>query len=213
MPQPRQRPTTTATPDPEPTTPSSSPSPNGDEARSASSPTGSSAGSDFISEPGPAFDPELGPAAPELDEPDPLEEPGWEERTIREYLELQGEVFHELAKWRLVGDDAEDVWLHTERDLGAIAPPLTRILNRYDLTRAAAVAGDEGLLIASLGRYAGRNLAKTRRLMAQARQAPPEPVSGAAADPGTGPEDDAEWQRTHAEPFAGPPALKPKGRG
>jgi hypothetical protein len=104
------------------------------------------------------------------------------------------------------------VWLHTQRDLRAIAPPLTRILNRYDVTRAAAAAGDEALLAAGLLRYGTGNVVKTRRAMAARRAQGEQPITGRAAEPDTGPEHDEEWQRTH-DPLGGaPPSLRPKGR-
>lgn len=117
---------------------------------------------------------------------------------------------HGLVEWR-AGLDGTELWLHTDQDLRAIAPPLTRILNRYDVTRAAAAAGDEALLAAAILRYGSRNVIRTNRALHRKRTLPPEPVSGVAAEPDTGPEHDPEWQRTHAEdPFAGPPNLTPR---
>jgi hypothetical protein len=202
---------------PSPPTPGPTPiRPQQEAGHSQPSPTGSSAGFDFVTDPGPAFDPEAGPAEPELETIDRLEDLGWEEATIREALSTQGELLHELARWRLALDEeeAEDVWMHTDRDLRAIAPPLTRILNRYDVTRAAAVAGDEALLAAGIARYGARNVIKTRRLLAMQRARVQEvPSSGRAAEPGTGPEHDEDWQRVHDnDPLGGaPPALRPKG--
>ncbi|MFL5910773.1 MAG: hypothetical protein ACJ768_09435 [Gaiellaceae bacterium] len=200
------------TPGPPPSSPTR-PSPSDDEARSASSPTASSAASEFAADPGPAFDPEGAPAAPEPEEDRSgwFEDPHWEESTIRDALVLQGEIAHSLVEWRLELDGT-DVWQHTQKDLRAIAPPLTRILNRYEPTRLAAAAGDEALLAAGLMRYASRNVMRTRRAMAN-RQPPagPQPVTGTPAEPGTGPEHDPDWQRVHSDPLGGPPNLTPKG--
>lgn len=172
--------------------------------------TVSSAGS-FVSDSGPEFDPKQAPEAPpvEVEEPPPgfLEE--WDEGRVRELLELQGEVTHAVFNGGPLDDET---WLHTERDLRAIAPPLTRILNRYDPTRAAAVMGDEALLIASVGRYGVRNYTKRRRYLAAQQDQQPAPVTGAPAPEGTGPEHDEQWQRTQgADMRVEPPALIPKG--
>jgi hypothetical protein len=195
----------TPPPTPGPTRPSQSDGP--------ASSTAFSAGSEFAADPGPPFDPDASPAEPELDVTETwAEDPHWEEKTIREALTLQGELLHSAAEWRL-GVDGTDIWLHTERDLAAIAPPLTRILNRYDVTRAAAAAGDEGLLAAAILRYGSRNVIRTRRVLAARRAEPDRPRSGAPAEPETGPEFDEEWQRTHPDgPFGGPPPITPKGR-
>lgn len=187
--------------------PSSNPNPGqgGREAGSADSSTGSWAASDFLADAGPAFDPERAPVT----EFDPEEEglavePGdWDEQRVREFLILQGEITHELLK---VGEEDTETWLHTERDLRAIAPPLTRILNRYDATRALAAAGDEALLAAAVVRYGARNYTRRQRLLALQAQAEPQPVTGVPAEPGSGPDDGEEWL------YQAPPALVPKGR-
>jgi hypothetical protein len=173
---------------------------------SAGSSTGSSA-AEFLADPGPTFDEKNAPAAPP---PDAVEEVAaaleeWDEPRIREILTLQGEVTHELLR---VGKDDTETWIHTEKDLRAIAPPLTRILNRYDATRALAAAGDEALLAAAVVRYGARNFTKRRRLLAaRAAEAAETPITGVEAPPDTGAEADEEWQRV----VGAPPALTPKG--
>jgi hypothetical protein len=198
---------------PGPTRPSPPTPPPLDADRSASSSTASAAGSEaFSADPGPAFDPGASPAAPELDIDDlAVEEIRWEESQIRDALVLQGELAHGLVEWR-TGLEETELWLHTDQDLRAIAPPLTRILNRYDVTRAAAAAGDEALLGAAFLRYGTRNMIRTRRALARRAAQPPQPVSGRGAEPQTGPEHDPEWQATHADdPFANrPPDLTPR---
>jgi hypothetical protein len=162
-----------------------------------------SAGSEFIADPGPGFDTEQAPPAPTPEQPPEVLLDEWDEQRIREALVLQGEVTHALLR---VGPEDTETWLHTERDLRAIAPPLTRILNRYDITRAAAAAGDEALLAAGLVRYGARNFTRRRKLQAARQEQGPQPVTGREAPPDTGPEHDEDWQRTMA-----PPALVPKG--
>lgn len=201
-------------PSPEPRSPSpeTTPSPStshGAEGRSRSSSAGSSAHS-FVSDPGPTFDPKAAPEAPEVEEPE-LEIDEWDEQRVRELLNLQGEITHAALR---VGPDDEDTWKHTRRDLDTIAPPLTRILNRYDVTRAAAAAGDEILLVTAVGRYGFTNYTKRRRLLKAQQPQGPQPVSGAEAPEDTGPEADEEYQRVHAVHFdvpqtEPPPAITP----
>jgi hypothetical protein len=184
--------------------------PRSAEGRSQSSSAASSAARSFISDPGPAFDPKAAPAAPEVEEPE-LELEEWDEQRVRELLTLQGEITHAVLK---VGDRDEETWKHTKRDLDTIAPPLTRIMNRYDVTRAAAAAGDEILLVTAVGRYGFTNYTKRRRLIRDQAPAGPQPVWGAGAPEETGPEHDEEYSRVHAVHFEAPmteppPAITP----
>ena len=188
-------------PSPSPSDPPS-PSPSPSQSGPGSS-TDSSA--EFLADPGPAFDPKQAPEAPVLEpEDEPLVADGWQEETIKSLLVTQGNVTHMVFN---AGPEDTDTWKHTQDDLRAIAPPLTRILNRYDASRAAAAAGDEIALIAGLAAYGGRNYTKRRRLIAHQNADGPQPLSGVAADEDVGPEFDAEYQRVN-EP---PPALVPKG--
>jgi hypothetical protein len=89
---------------------------------------------------------------------------------------------------------------------------MTRILNRYDVTRAAAAAGDEILLVTAVGRYGFTNYAKRRRYLKAQQPQGPQPVTGAEAPEESGPEVDEEYQRVHAMPFEvtePPPAITP----
>jgi hypothetical protein len=188
--------------------PSPPPSRSGGQTRSGSSSAGSSAPSGFVADPGPAFDARRAPAAPEIEEPElPLEE--WDEERIREFFMMGSETLHWMLR---VGPEDEETFKATERDLDAMVPPATRIANRYDAIRAAAAAGDEVLLAAALTRYGLRNYARRRRLLAALAAAPPQPASGEAALPDTGPDTDPGWQRVHGDPFLGaPPDITPKG--
>ena len=164
-------------------------------------------GHEFLADPGPEFDPKRAPAAPEV-EPELVAVEEWEEKQVRELLTLQGEIAHAFLS---AGEDDKDTWIHTERDLNAIAPPLTRIMNRYDAMRAAAAAGDEILLASAVSRYGARNYIKRRRYIAAIRAAEPQPITGVDAPPESGPESDEDWQRTHDPMFDAPPAIVPKG--
>lgn len=165
--------------------------------------SGPGSSAEFVADPGPAFDPEQAPEAPALELQDELAielQEGWQEETIRSLLVTQGNVTHALLR---VGPDDGDTWQHTQDDLRAIAPPLCRILNRYDATRAAAAAGDEIALAAAVAAYGARNYTRRRRLLAAIAAQEPVPITGVAADPDLHPE--------FHEIFEGPPALRPKG--
>jgi hypothetical protein len=82
---------------------------------------------------------------------------------------------------------AEADSIYTRDELRAIAPPLTRILNRYDATRAAAATGDELALLIGLTGYVGRSIEERRRaLRALAAEQPDdldfEPVTAYGPD-------------------------------
>lgn len=123
---------------------------------------------------------------------------------MRSLLVTQGNVTHAIFK---VGAEDTETWKQTEEDLKAIAPPMTRLLNRYDVTRAAAAAGDEIALGAAIAAYGARNYTRRRRLLAAIAAQGPEPITGRAAEPGTGPDEDDEYLRIHEAP----PAIRPKG--
>jgi hypothetical protein len=180
-------------PSPSPT----DPSPNGEEPSGDSSTASPPADSAFVGDPGPAFDPEA--PAPEAPEPRPDAElhalpglEGWEQDAVESLLRGQGAVLHAVAG---VGDQD---WLYTEDDLAAIAPPLTRILNRYPATRAAAGSGDELALMLGLGAYATRSWAERRDVLEQLREEEPVPITGDAPAPGSPdestPSDESPWK-------------------
>lgn len=161
---------------------------------SAASSTASRAASPFVEDPGQSFDPE---GAPPIGAPEDAGElalepaPEWEQSTVRTILTSQGMVLHDAIG---VGD--ED-WAYTAAELGAIAPPLTNILNRYDATRAAAGTGDELALMIGLGGYVTRSYMERRDVLASIEDEEPEPITGVpAADADNQSDNDdegAEW--------------------
>jgi hypothetical protein len=156
---------------PRPKDPSASPSPSPSPAAAADSSPGSSTASDagLVADAGPVFDPnevdDDRTAPPELDEPNsPAWTPDdlWDEQRVRSVLQAKGLVLHGL----LAVDPSSDEWSYTDDDLSAIAPPLTRILNRYDATRAAAAAGDELAVAVGFGGYAIRSYGQRKAALA-----------------------------------------------
>lgn len=130
-------------------------------------PTGAS-GSGFISDPGPVFDSDQAarepPPAPEPEILDSL----WHEETVRSLLEAQGSVLHGVA------GKGETDWVYTRDELRAIAGPLTRILNRYPATQAAAGSGDEIAVILGMGGYTMRSIRERKAALAAATPEEPE---------------------------------------
>ncbi|MFL5901238.1 MAG: hypothetical protein ACJ75S_08585 [Solirubrobacterales bacterium] len=165
------------------------------QAESAPSSTVSSAAdSTFIGDPGPAFESDgdyarEGFAPPEpgadLGAPPPVEL-GWEEDSVRSILTAKGAAVHALA------GVAEADWIYTEADLMAIAAPLTRILNRYPVTQAAAGAGDELAVAIGFGGYAMRSYTERKVELEAQEEVEHVPASGRVAEPDTGPQPQPE---------------------
>jgi hypothetical protein len=161
--------------DPSPSQPES-PSPNGATASSPRSEPASTS-SAFVADPGPAFDPQTAGPQPEPLAELELELLGWEEEQVRQMLEAQGLVLHTVAA---VDKDSGE-WLYTAAELRAIAGPLTRILNSYDVTRAAAGTADPIVMMIGLSGYVTRSYGERRRLLAELA-GPPVPITGLQPD-------------------------------
>lgn len=144
--------------------PSDKPINAADEADSSpASATDSPRSEGFIADAGPAFDAERAAQEPG---PEPLEAEaqldleGWEEEVVESLLGVKGRMLHTAV------GVAEQDWIYTELDLAAIAPPLTRILNRYPAVRAYAAYGDPIVLITATAAYATRSLGERRQVLA-----------------------------------------------
>lgn len=83
--------------------------------------------------------------------------PGWDEKTIRQFLTGAGAGLH------LMLGAGEADWLMTQEDLERIAPPLTRMSNRYQPMLALSPYGDPLLVAAGLGLYGWRSTLQTVR--------------------------------------------------
>lgn len=156
--------------------------PSGDS--STESGRASQTGDVFVADPGPAFQPG---DAPEPEQPAaelhalPEPAPEWMEDTVRGLLSTKGELLHAL-----VGVADED-WRYTEVDLQAIAPPLTRILNRYPATAAAAAFGDPMLLAVAMSAYGIRSARERSEMLQAIAEEPDQPITGVPAPAGTEP--------------------------
>jgi hypothetical protein len=169
-------------PNPEPASPppspESAPPPSG-AASSAASSRASQSESGFVADAGPEFDPDA--AGAEMPEPPaPAGEPAalieWEEDTIKALLTLKGRGIHAMI------GVAEQDWRYTELDLAAIAPPLTRICNRYEPIQRFAKYSDPLTLAFALGAYGVRSL-EERQVMIAAMQGEEGTVPIAPAGP------------------------------
>ncbi|MFI4950661.1 MAG: hypothetical protein ACHP7A_06450 [Caulobacterales bacterium] len=146
--------------DQQPARPSPSPSPSPEGAAAVSSP-GSATDSPsspppFIADAGPPFDPEAAAAEPPPAPPREPEAPAnliqWEQDTVEALLMLKGRAMHAGI------GVAEHDWRYTELDLAAIAPPLTRIANRYEPVQRLAKHADPLILLFAVGGYGVRSL-------------------------------------------------------
>lgn len=108
---------------------------------------------------------------PEVDAPSAELDPDvrWEEAQVRTLLKIQGGALH-----LVLSGGHPQAWKYTADDLDDIAGPLTRIANRYPLTRAAAAAGDELALAAALGKYGVRSMVQRGQAIAAAELAETE---------------------------------------
>jgi hypothetical protein len=118
-------------------------------------------GHGFIADPGPDHDPEAAP--PPEEAPPELLDAAWDPEVVKGLLTAQGQALHTFA------GKGDDDWVYTRDELRAIAPPLTRILNRYDATRMAAATGDEFALIIGLTGYVGRSITVRRDALRELR--------------------------------------------
>lgn len=105
-----------------------------------------------------------GPDEIELGQPVVLEQ-DWIEESVGEHLVMVGEGLH-----MMLGGAHDESWKMSEDDLRRIAPPLTRILNRYDPTRAASAASDPILLTWGTGLYAYRSVLQERAARMERRE-------------------------------------------
>ena len=201
-----------------PRSPSPQSPPPGEEGSSrASSPASRSEPPGFIADAGPQFDPERAaaepsPAPPPAAEPAPLIE--WQPETIEALLMLKGRGLHAAI------GVAEADWHYTELDLAAIAPPLTRICNRYEPIAQLAKYSDPLTLAFALGAYGVRSLeerqAAIRQLEGEADTRPIGPAEEVAVDhdvaaapsPSTAPRQ-TQWATSAQGPPPAPAAAAP----
>lgn len=162
----------------------------------------------LVGDAGPPFDPsgEQPPPPVQLD-PDALAGGDrWSAQRVRALLEGKGELLHQAVA---VDPDSTE-WRYTAADLRTIAPPLARILNRYDVTRAAAAGGDELAVAVGFAGYGMRSWSERRaalRLLAEDEPEPPYVSPAAApapADPEPAPTDDGLPPDDALPPIASP---------
>jgi len=115
---------------------------------------------DYLEEAGPGIAelpeaPEVAPASEELAAPAAL--PGWDQKTIETFLQGTGAGIHMLA------GRAERDWMMTEKDLERIAPPLTRICNRYEPTLRLSPLADPLLVAHGFALYGWRSALEAKR--------------------------------------------------
>jgi hypothetical protein len=93
--------------------------------------------------------------------------PGWDQATIEQFLRGTGAGIHMLA------GRAENDWLMTEKDLERIAPPLTRICNRYEAVLKLSPMADPLLAAHGFGLWGWRSALEAKRAQRDAEEAEP----------------------------------------
>jgi hypothetical protein len=135
----------------------------------------------------------------------------WEVDTLQVLLTLKGRALHAAI------GVAEEDWRYTELDLAAIAPPLTRICNRYEPIQRLAKYSDPMTLAFALGAYGVRSLEERQAVLAgQEEEADTVPIAPAgegspippsqAPSPATAPRQASSFPTAAPGP---PPAMAP----
>ena len=125
-------------------------------------------------------------AEPQEPAQEPTVLPGWEQEQIEAFLRGTGAGVHMLA------GKAESDWLMTAEDLARIAPPLTRICNRYEPTLRLSPIADPLLVAHGMALYGWRSALEAKRAQRDAEEerreqpgydAGPAPADGPAKAP------------------------------
>jgi hypothetical protein len=131
---------------------------------SAGSSAASSTSSPYVAGPGPGFDAGSPPPTPPPAAEEGRFEVGWEPAQVQDWLLNAGDVAHAAF-----GVSERD-WAMSKADLERIGPPLTRILNRFEPSRAVAAYSDPAAVAMGFGMYGWRSaLERTQVLRARAR--------------------------------------------
>lgn len=120
---------------------------------------------EYVEQAGPGI-PELPPGPPPAAAVDPPIEPQilWEQEQIETFLKGTGEGLHMLA------GVAEHDWRMTQKDLERIAPPLTRIANRYEPVLKLAPVADPLLVAHGFALYGWRSALERQRALRDQRE-------------------------------------------
>jgi hypothetical protein len=165
-----------------------------DEEREEASGGASSTTSPYVGSTGPGFDERAPVGSPPAEEAElePFAEL-WREEQLRDWLKNVGAVAH--ASFGV----GEHDWEFTKADLERIAPPATRILNRYQPTRVVAAYSDPAAVAIGFGLYGWRSTLE--RMAVLKSQKPAAPMSGPAAP---SPTDTGDGDGAVQQPAPGP---------
>jgi hypothetical protein len=95
--------------------------------------------------------------------------PGWELEHIEQFLKGTGAGIHFMI------GAAENDWRMTEEDLERMAPPLTRIANRWQPALRLSPIADPALFAHGAFLYAWRSMLERKRALYDAERQEPEP--------------------------------------
>jgi hypothetical protein len=110
---------------------------------------------------------------------------------------------------------AEQDWVYTEADLAAIAPPLTRICNRYEPVRRYAAHADPVMVLMGVGATITRSMLERRQVLTQEENdggtRPIAPAGDQPAPPSEAPRPETPPRQAASLPNAppGPPPMQP----
>lgn len=135
---------------------------------------------DYVEEAGPGILelPEGAPAEQQpVDGPEVLEPAlRWEQDAVEDFLKGGGAILH-----LMIGAGEED-WKMTLEDLERIAPPLTRIANRWEPLAQLAPYADPLLVAKGFAIYGWRSALETARAKRDAQASPTAPREGYVRD-------------------------------
>ena len=105
-----------------------------------------------------------GQPQPPVEEPPAEGLPGWEQETIETFLQGTGAGIH-----MLIGQSERD-WMMTQKDLERIAPPLTRICNRWEPALKLSPLADPLLVAHGFALYGWRSALEAKRAQRDAEE-------------------------------------------
>jgi hypothetical protein len=136
------------------------------QAEEASSQASSTTSSPYVAGAGPGFDAKTPPPeAPTAEETQAAFLEEWQEEQLRDWLRNAGALAH--AGFGVGQHD----WEFVQADLDRIAPPLTRIFNRWQPSRAAAAYSDPAAAGVGFFMYGWRSTVERTAVLKQRRDA------------------------------------------
>jgi hypothetical protein len=148
--------------------------------------------------------PDLREAQLEQEQFQPSMYPGWSEDHFHTILRGFGSGMH-----LLLGQTDQD-WLMTQEDLDRIAPPMTRIANRWEPALKASTYADPFLVAYGLTLYTWRSMLERARALRDAEPLPDPQAPRARYERSQEQPQDTGESGEEPDPFLAPGALFPQ---